>query len=99
MLLTDTHTHLYYETDPEKRKLLIERCLENGVERLFLPNVDVKSIGMIDELISHYPTNCFAMAGLHPCDVKDNYESQLQTIYASIAGRKIFAIGEIGVDL
>lgn len=99
MLLTDTHTHLYYETDLQKQALLMERCLAFDVRRLFLPNVDVKSIQMIDDLIAKYPENCFAMAGLHPCDVKDGYEEQLELIYKSISDRKIYAIGEIGIDL
>jgi len=99
MLLTDTHTHLYYETDAEKQAGLFQRCFENGVTRLFLPNVDVSSIAKIDDLVKQYPENCFAMSGLHPCDVKEGYESILKEIYESIAGRKIYAIGEIGIDL
>ncbi len=99
MLLTDTHTHLYYETDLDKQNQLMERCFAFNVERLFLPNVDVKSIEMIDDLVKRYPENCFAMAGLHPCDVKENYQEQLAIIYNSISNRKIYAIGEIGIDL
>ncbi len=99
MLLTDTHTHLYYETDEQKRTLLMERCFENDVKRLFLPNVDVASIQMIEDLVNRYPAHCFAMAGLHPCDVKKGYEIELEKIYQSINGRKIYAIGEIGIDL
>ncbi len=99
MLLTDTHTHLYYETDFAKQALLMDRCFAIDVKRLFLPNVDVNSIAMIDDLVARYPENCFAMAGLHPCDVKSNYLTQLPLIYTSIADRKIYAIGEIGIDL
>jgi TatD DNase family protein len=99
MLLTDTHTHLYYEIDEQKQALLIERCIKNEVKRLFLPNVDVASIKMIDNLVSKYPEYCYAMSGLHPCDVKDGFEEQLNKIYQSIADRKIYAIGEIGIDL
>ncbi|TDG37961.1 TatD family deoxyribonuclease [Pedobacter changchengzhani] len=99
MIFTDTHTHLYYEQDAEKQSQLIERCFENDVTRLFLPNVDVASIAMIDNLVKKYPENCFAMAGLHPCDVKEDYLTQMDAIYASIAGRNIYAIGEIGIDL
>lgn len=99
MLLTDTHTHIYYETDVEGQTLLMKRCLDNKVERLFLPNVDVASIKMIDDLVSRYPQNCFAMAGLHPCDVKEDYKEQLAIIYSSMADRNIYAIGEIGMDL
>ncbi len=99
MLLTDTHTHFYYETDVSKQEQLMQRCLANGIKRLFLPNVDTKSIEMIDNLVKRYPENCFAMAGLHPCDVKEDYLNQLSVIYASIADREIYAIGEIGIDL
>lgn len=99
MLLTDTHTHLYYETDEEKQALLFQRCFENEVTRLFLPNVDLSSIAKIDELVKKYPENCFAMIGLHPCDVKEDFEAVLKEMYDSIQGRKIYAIGEIGIDL
>lgn len=99
MLLTDTHTHFYYETDIDKQELLMQRCIDNGVKRLFLPNVDSNSITLINALVKRYPENCFAMAGLHPCDVKENYQDQLGFIYDSIAGREIYAIGEIGIDL
>ncbi len=99
MQLTDTHTHLYYEQDLTKQALLMQRCFENKIDRLFLPNVDIASIAMIDGLVNNYPNNCFAMAGLHPCDVKDDYQLALTQIYSSIATRKIYAIGEIGIDL
>lgn len=99
MLLTDTHTHQYYEQDLTKRSEQMERCFANGVKRLFLPNVNIASIAMIDEMVEHYPENCFAMLGLHPCDVKQDYQSILTEIYAQISSRKIYAIGEIGIDL
>lgn len=99
MILTDTHTHIYYETDLEKQKEQLSRCLENHISRLFLPNVDSKSIAMVLRLASNYPENCFAMLGLHPCDVKENYEEELILIASAIASNKIYAIGEIGIDL
>ncbi len=99
MLLTDTHTHLYYETDEVKQAALLQRCFDQGIERLFLPNVDVASISRIDELLSRYPENCFAMSGLHPCEVREDYQEVLSTIKATIPSRKIYAIGEIGIDL
>jgi len=99
MLLTDTHTHLYYETDEVKQAALLQRCFDQGIHRLFLPNVDVASISRIDELVSRYPENCFAMSGLHPCDVSEDYATVLAEIKTSIPARKIYAIGEIGIDL
>lgn len=77
----------------------MQRCFDQEVNRLFLPNVNVASIDMIDELVARYPENCFAMAGLHPCDVKEDFESVLEQIYQRMVGRNIVAIGEIGIDL
>jgi TatD DNase family protein len=92
MVLTDTHTHQYYETDPVKKAELMQRCLNNGISRLFLPNVDSASIPQVLDMVNTYPQYCFPMLGLHPCDVKANWEQELQTIH-------VFAIGEIGIDL
>jgi len=99
MLLTDTHTHQYYETDPDKRRELMQRCFDNGVGRLFLPNVDSTSIEKVFALADAYPENCFPMLGLHPCDVKENWREELEIIHDTIPQRKIYAIGEIGIDL
>jgi TatD DNase family protein len=37
--------------------------------------------------------------GLHPCSVNENYEQELAAITAAARANKIFAIGEIGMDL
>jgi TatD DNase family protein len=99
MLLTDTHTHQYYETDKVKREELMQRCLDNGISRLFLPNVDSSSIELVFSQVKAFPDNCFAMLGLHPCDVKANWQEELSLIKAAISQHKIYAIGEIGIDL
>jgi TatD DNase family protein len=50
MVLTDTHTHLYYETIADERAALMERCLGNSINRLFLPNVDRESVPLVFDL-------------------------------------------------
>ena len=99
MILTDTHTHLYYETDLGKLTELMQRSLDNQVSRLFLPNVDTKSIPLVFGLAKQYPQHCFPLLGLHPCDVKHDFKEQLAQIHKEITIRKIYAIGEIGIDL
>lgn len=99
MILTDTHTHIYYETIQEKRELLMQNCFDVNIQRLFLPNVNSKSIPLIEEICRLYPENCFAMLGLHPCDVKEEFKTELSTIQQAISTTKIYAIGEIGIDL
>jgi TatD DNase family protein len=99
MILTDTHTHLYYETDDAKRAELIQRCQDNSVTRLFLPNVDTSSAPLLFSLVKSYTNNCYAMLGLHPCSVKENWQNELLMIKALANDHEIFAIGEIGIDL
>ena len=99
MVLTDTHTHLYYEADPGKRDQLMQRCFDKGISRLFLPNVDVASMQLVSSLVNAYPANCFTMLGLHPCDVKADWEAELEQIMHADTGHKVYAIGEIGIDL
>ncbi len=99
MLLTDTHTHLYYETDTQKRAELMQRCFDHHINRLFLPNVDVESVTQVYDLVDAYPGTCFPMLGLHPCSVKEDWEQVLAAIKASHQNHKIYAIGEIGIDL
>jgi len=99
MILTDTHTHLYYEKDQAQLDQLMQRALDNQVSRLFLPNVDVESIPLVMNLAKKYPEHCFPMLGLHPCDVKVDFREQLQIILDQIPHQPIYAIGEIGIDL
>jgi len=99
MLLTDTHTHQYYQTDPQRLQEQMQRCLDNGIGRLFLPNVDSASMELVFGLVNAYPENCFPMLGLHPCDVKENWQEELRLIKEAIPNHKIYAIGEIGIDL
>ncbi|MDB5151817.1 MAG: TatD family deoxyribonuclease, partial [Mucilaginibacter sp.] len=77
----------------------MQRCLAGGIERLFLPNVDSSSIELVMSQVKTFPDNCFAMLGLHPCDVKASWQDELGTINTAIHQHKIYAIGEIGIDL
>jgi len=77
----------------------MQRCLDNGIGRLFLPNVDSSSIELVFSQVAAFPEYCFPMLGLHPCDVKENWRDELDLIHATIPHHKIYAIGEIGIDL
>ena len=77
----------------------MQRCLDNGIGRLFLPNVDSSSMELVFSQVAAFPEYCFPMLGLHPCDVKANWRDELDLIHAAIPQHKIYAIGEIGIDL
>ncbi len=99
MILTDTHTHLYSSQFDEDRTEMIQNCIDKGISRLFLPNIDSSSIDGMMALEKEFSNNCFAMIGLHPCSVKENYKEELTLAEEWLNKRNFCAIGEIGIDL
>jgi TatD DNase family protein len=99
MVLTDTHTHLYSKEFDADRDLLIEKAITAGVSRFFMPNVDSESIPGMFQVEKKFPSNCFAMMGLHPCSVNNRYQQELQVIEYWLEKRTFTAVGEIGIDL
>lgn len=99
MNLIDTHTHLYAKQFDEDRAEMIQRAFENGVQQFYLPNIDSESIDAMLDLEATYPGQCFAMMGLHPCSVKENYEEELTLVKEWLYKRSFCAVGEIGIDL
>ncbi|SEM08548.1 TatD DNase family protein [bacterium A37T11] len=98
MNLTDTHTHIYYKEGNELDGQ-IQRCLDNDTTRLFLPNVNLETVPKVLATAKAYPDHCFPMLGLHPCEVKEDYRHTLNAIEKILQDTKIYAIGEIGLDL
>lgn len=99
MTITDTHTHLYSEEFAEDRDEMIQRAINAGISRFFLPAIDSTYTQAMYDLEQKYPDNIFLMMGLHPTHVKDNYQEELQHVEEEISKKKFYAIGEIGIDL
>ncbi len=99
MILIDTHTHLYLDAFDNDRSQVIQNAIEKGVEYMFLPNINSESINGMLAIEEQYPKNCFAMMGLHPTDVKEDFKNELEIIENWLEKRKFIAIGEIGIDL
>lgn len=100
MILTDTHTHLYSEEFAEDRTEMIQRAIDAGVSRFFVPSIDSGYTQKMYDLEAQFPENIFLMMGLHPCYVKpETYEQELAHVETELAKKKFYAIGEIGVDM
>lgn len=99
MTITDTHTHLYSTEFDEDRNEMIQRAIDAGVSRFFIPAIDSAYTKTMCDLEMAYPNNIFLMMGLHPTHVKDNYLQELQHVEEELAKRNFYAIGEIGIDL
>lgn len=99
MIITDTHTHLYSEAFDEDRDQMMQRALDAGISRFFVPAIDSTYTEGMLALEKDYPNNVFLMTGLHPTHVKDNYNEELAHVVDMLDKHKFYAIGEIGIDL
>ena len=100
MILTDTHTHLYSSQFLEDRNEMMQRAIDAGVSRLFVPSIDSTYTQKMYDVEAQFPNNVFLMMGLHPCYVKpESYEAELAHVETELSKRKFQAIGEIGIDL
>jgi TatD DNase family protein len=98
MTLIDTHCHLYSEEFAGDIDTIIKTAEEAGVKKFYLPAIDSTAVDAMMVLEQKYPGKCVAMAGLHPCYVKQNYLDELNVVKGWLAKRKFAAIGEIGLD-
>jgi TatD DNase family protein len=99
MFLIDTHTHLYLEEFDTDRHEMVKRAIQQGVNKMLLPNIDSGSIDGMLELCQAFPENCLPMMGLHPTSVKENFEEELKIVDEWLEKQKFYAIGETGIDL
>lgn len=98
--MIDTHTHLYSDQFDSDRAEMIERAINKGVSKFYLPAIDSKTHAKMLALESNYPNQMFAMMGLHPCSVQpETWESELKIVEKYLNEREFPAIGEIGIDL
>ena len=96
--MIDTHTHLYLHDFAPDIDAVIKRAEDEGVEKFYLPAIDSSETDNLLALEKRYPEKCFAMMGLHPCSVKENYKEELELVHEWLQKRKFAAVGEIGLD-
>lgn len=99
MYLIDTHSHIYQPAFDEDRDAMVHRALDAGVQKILLPNIDLESIPRMHALVDAFPEVCSPMMGLHPCDVKNDFEEVLASMKEQLERRPYVAIGETGIDL
>ncbi|WP_068598537.1 TatD family hydrolase [Vaginella massiliensis] len=99
-MLIDTHTHLYSDQFDEDRAEIIQRALDAGIERFYLPAIDSTYTEKMLNLAAIYPEKLFPMMGLHPTSVHpDTVEYELNHVKHWLNSREFKAVGEIGIDL
>ena len=99
MNLIDTHTHLFVKEFDEDREEVIQKAIESGVKKMILPGINSSYIQLQKNMAEKNKGTCFAAFGLHPSDVKDDYEKELIIVEENIKSFNSIAVGEIGIDL
>ena len=99
MKIIDTHTHLYLKQFNKDIDLVIKRSKEIGVNKFIFPAIDSSHFDSMHILKNKYPDNIYLMSGLHPTNVKENFNDELEFVVNSLKTQDYVAIGEIGIDL
>ena len=97
--MIDTHAHIYASEFDNDRDEVVKRALEQGIDKILLPNIDLESIEPMLKTEAAYPEICRSMMGLHPCYVDGNVEQTLAIIRSWFEKHNFIAVGEIGIDL
>ncbi|PVY40141.1 TatD family hydrolase [Pontibacter virosus] len=99
MTLIDSHAHIYSEQFKQDRDEALARALAEGVEKIYMPNIDHTSIDVLLETEQKHPEQCISMMGLHPTSVNKDFEQELYLVEEWLGKRRFAAVGECGIDL
>lgn len=97
-MFIDTHSHLYDDAFTEDEDLAIKRAIEAGVTKMILPDIDSMSREQMFSLAEKHPDNLYPCLGLHPTSIGKDWEKELEFVLSYNGSKKIWAIGEIGLD-
>lgn len=96
-MLIDTHVHLNADQYDEDLQEVIDRALDEGIDRMFVVGFDTNTIERTMKLIDQYDF-IYGIIGWHPVDAIDCTEERLQWIEELSKHPKIIGIGEMGLD-
>ena len=92
----DTHVHLN-SSRYENVKEIIDNALENKVTKMIVVGYDIETSIKAIKLANEYDF-IYAAIGIHPSEVKDMKENDLEKLEELITNKKVVAVGEIGLD-
>ena len=97
MRLIDSHCHLTDEAFDDDRLFILNDLSNFGIRGIINPATNLSDSKMAIELAEEYD-NFYAMAGIHPEEVDDITEKDLEELEKLAQNEKVIAIGEIGLD-
>ena len=99
MRLVDTHAHLYLNDFKEDMSAVVQKAMQNGIEKVYLPAIDNETHQDLLNLVDSNPDFFRPMMGVHPFSIKENYLEELAIARKWLDSRSDWsAVGEIGLD-
>ncbi|MDR3184598.1 MAG: TatD family hydrolase [Prevotellaceae bacterium] len=98
-MIIDSHVHLYVDDFAADLDEVIARAQAAGVQRFVIPGVDKASFEPMMNVVRRYPGICFPCVGLHPTDVRHDWQSEMEFVENQLKKKEFCAIGETGLDL
>jgi len=97
--MIDSHSHIYCDAFDDDREAVVQRALNAGVSHIIIAGENLDSVARQRALRDAHP-DCISMAlGLHPEEVHDDYQQQLDALRPLFDTLPCVAVGEIGIDL
>ncbi len=97
MDLIDTHCHLDLDAFDSDREAVIQRCREQGVNRIVIPAVDTEHWDKLLQLC-RTQAGLYPALGLHPIYLDHHRSEHVTQLGERVATERPIAIGEIGLD-
>lgn len=96
----DTHCHFDFPPFTGNEAQSIAQAAKAGVQAIIVPAIEAANFERVLDLARSH-TALYAALGLHPIVVETHQDAHLDQLEACIltAGKKLVAIGEIGLDL
>lgn len=100
MTFIDTHTHLDGHEFDADRDEVVARAKAAGVSMVFIPAIDLPTVGSVLATYARYPGFAYPMLGLHPEEVRADWRDVLAKMkpYLDTSDCPFIAIGEVGLD-
>ena len=96
-MFIDTHTHVTDEAFRGEEEAVVERAVAAGVGKMLLADTGSEERGPMFAACGRHPGVLYPMLGLHPENVKENWQDELAALENWLPKRPV-AIGEIGLD-
>ena len=94
----DTHAHLDGTEFAEDRATVVQRAKDAGASQVFIPAIDLPSLDTVMDFCRQFPDFAYPMVGLHPEEVKADWQEVLSAMHPHLSDAGVIAIGEVGLD-